>query len=677
MDRILALLALAALLVPPGLAFGESDPPGRVGRISLLQGEVTFRNTSTGESEPAALNWPITNQAALATGPHSRAEVQVGSSIVRIDGDSEVEFAALDDERIHVRLLDGTTSVRLRNRDQLAGFEITTPHGRVTLQDVGRYRIDDGDASNATVITAHEGAARFESAEGSVTVPPGKRAEIWGDNGLQFRIADASRDEFDDWTLGRDRRDDAPQAGRYVSPEMTGYEDLDAYGDWRDVPEYGPVWMPRAVATDWAPYRSGRWAWVEPWGWTWVDYAPWGFTPFHYGRWVIVSGAWGWVPGLYVRRPVYAPALVAWIGRPGWSVVVSSTTVPAVGWFPLGPREVYYPGYHCTTNYVRNVNVTHVTNVTTINVTNVDVTKVNYVHRNVVRAVTVVPQHVVANGRPVAPATIAVRDRRELAAVPVATAVPDASITPQRRNAEVRREERATNNARERATWRWQTGAQPLAPNERSHITVPLQQSAPVIAPRSDDRPGVATQQSPRVGSQPQRQDVERSRPEVPRAAAPQPLVPQHSTPHAVAPRPEPPRTPAPQVVAPLQPSAPHGPTLRPEAPSVVVPKAPTPQAAGPQVSTPHVVVPRPEPARIVAPQVVTPQPAYARPGTSRGEERSHGQAPRPEGQRSAPPHSQSPRSRAEMQRYEQRGRERDHGSRVEARGEGGGPQTR
>src|SRR4029079_18322212 len=95
-----------------------------------------------------------------------------------------------------------------------------------------------------------------------------------------------------------------------------------------------PVWMPR-VRAEWVPYRYGHWAWVEPWGWTWIDDAPWGFAPFHYGRWAYVRGGWVWAPGVMVARPVYAPALVAFVGVGGASVA----------WFPLGPREVYVPAW--------------------------------------------------------------------------------------------------------------------------------------------------------------------------------------------------------------------------------------------------------------------------------------------------------------------------------------------
>ncbi len=89
--------------------------------------------------------------------------------------------------------------------------------------------------------------------------------------------------------------------------------------------------------------------------------------PFHYGRWVYQRNVWCWAPGRWVARPVYAPALVAWVGVPGASVSIGIGA--AVGWFPLAPREVFVPGYRTTPRYVRNVNVTHVTNIG--NVTNI------------------------------------------------------------------------------------------------------------------------------------------------------------------------------------------------------------------------------------------------------------------------------------------------------------------
>lgn len=157
---------------------------------------------------------------------------------------------------------------------------------------------------------------------------------------------------------------------------MVGYEELDAYGAWQTAPEYGAVWVPR-VEAGWAPYHDGRWVWRDPWGWTWIDAAPWGFAPFHYGRWAYWGNRWVWAPGRIVRRPVYAPALVAFVGGAHWGVSVGvGGGGGGVGWFPLAPNEPWVPGYRVSPTYVRNVNVTNVTNVT--NITNVNVTNIRY-----------------------------------------------------------------------------------------------------------------------------------------------------------------------------------------------------------------------------------------------------------------------------------------------------------
>ena len=144
------------------------------------------------------------------------------------------------------------------------------------------------------------------------------------------------------------------QSQNYVAPDMTGAEDLPQYGDWQQTPDYGPVWYPNNVQADWEPYRYGHWESVAPWGWTWIDDQPWGFAPFHYGRWANIGGRWGWCPGRYEPHPVYAPALVAFIGGAGISLSLGHG--PDVGWVPRAPGEFYRPPYRGGQRYIENLN---------------------------------------------------------------------------------------------------------------------------------------------------------------------------------------------------------------------------------------------------------------------------------------------------------------------------------
>lgn len=366
-----ALLCLAGALTPAyaqsSTAEPDSDPPARVGRISLLSGPVTFTDFRTDEEFGAVPNWPITSQQRLGTGRHGRAEVRIGSTSLRLNGETVVDFNRIDDEVVRFTVQRGSVAVRVRNRDKLRELDVLTPRERIDFEDVGRYRIDVDRTPGITAVTAFVGTARISSAQMSFVVHSGQRGEVSAAPAIGFQLVAPATDVFDDWVAQRDRRDDALRSTRYVSPEMTGVESLDEYGEWRTVETYGAVWFPASVPVGWVPYRYGRWAYVPPWGWTWIDDAPWGFAPFHYGRWVYIRGAWAWVPGAYVARPCYAPALVAWYGSPGVSVSIG---VGSVGWFPLGPGEIYIPGYRYSQRYISYVNYGHVTNITNITVIN-------------------------------------------------------------------------------------------------------------------------------------------------------------------------------------------------------------------------------------------------------------------------------------------------------------------
>ena len=233
-------------------------------------------------------------------------------------------------------------------------FAVTTGGLRIDLQSPGRYRVDNRQGQPVR-ITVFSGRAGLQSAANSLSIAAGQSLDV-GPSGSSFSYGTADGTALDEWARRRDEQMQEVRAARYVSPYMTGYEDLDANGDWATDPTYGAVWYPRVVQVGWVPYRYGRWRWIAPWGWTWVDDAPWGFAPFHYGRWVVVGGRWCWWPGQRVVRPVYAPALVAWVGKPGWNVSVSVGGPAYVGWYPLAPWNVYEPAYYREPAYRARIN---------------------------------------------------------------------------------------------------------------------------------------------------------------------------------------------------------------------------------------------------------------------------------------------------------------------------------
>ena len=331
-----------------------AEPPARVGRVSLSQGEVGISGEVGDPPGAALVNWPVTSHNVLTTGRGARTEIRIGSTSIRLDGDSSLEVSELDDERLRLRLHYGSVSLRIANAETLAGFELATSNARVRLQQPGWLRVDAERIDGASAISVFDGVALVEDRGTQLIVRAGRRADVRADD---VRTGLAARDSFDDWSQQRDQRADRSPSARYVGSEMTGYEDLDRNGVWRDDPEYGPLWQPSAVAAGWAPYRDGSWSWIAPWGWTWVDNAAWGYAPFHYGRWVQASGRWAWAPGRQVGRPVWAPALVGWVGGSTWRQNFGAGgDRPAQGWYPLTPRDAFVPGYRLSQQHLQQIN---------------------------------------------------------------------------------------------------------------------------------------------------------------------------------------------------------------------------------------------------------------------------------------------------------------------------------
>jgi hypothetical protein len=387
----------------------------------------------------AVLNRPITTGDKLWTDQGARAELHVGSAAIRLSGQTGFSFLNLDDRIMQIRVTEGTINLRVLRLEDQESIEVDTPNLAFTVLRPGRYRINVNEAGDTTVINVPEGTGEVTGGGSAYTIHPGDQGVFTGIESLNADMQYADRDdEFDRWCSQRDYREEHAVARRYVSDDVVGYEDLDDYGGWRQTPEYGTVWFPHVTVVDWAPYRYGHWAWVSPWGWTWVDDAPWGFAPFHYGRWVNVRGAWGWIPcpprtvAVAYVRPVYAPALVAWVGGPHFAVGVGvgGGVGVNVGWFPLGPREVYVPSYHSSRTYINNVNVSNTTvNQTVVNnyynttVVNKNVTNVTYVNQRVAGGVTATSGQNFSSAQPVGRNMVRVNER-EVAMAQVAVSAP-------------------------------------------------------------------------------------------------------------------------------------------------------------------------------------------------------------------------------------------------------------
>ena len=618
LKRIGFLQFLLTLFVASAALSAFADPPSRAVRLKYVSGAVSIQPGGVNDWVEAVVNRPMTSADRLWTDQNARAELNLGSASLRMNAETSLTLTNVSDEIVQVELDQGALNVHIRHLFGGETYEIDTPNQAFTILKAGDYRFDVDPNADTTSVTVWKGEGEANGQGPGVRLRGGEQASFTGGTSLEHRMSRApGLDGFDDWCRVRDNREDNSQSYRYVSSDVVGADDLDDYGTWRTTGEYGALWVPR-VAPGWAPYRDGHWVWVEPWGWSWVDDAPWGFAPCHYGRWVYTGGYWGWAPGpMVVERPIYAPALVAWVGGEHFGMSMSFGGGGGVGWFPLGWGEPYVPSYHVSRTYFQNVNVrnTRIVNITNVTnnyyvennnttVVNRNVTNIRYANQNVRGAVTAVPTRVMVNSQPVSRAAVAVpenavRNGRVEMAPPVApdrTSVLGAQAAkrapaparvgnarpvfaktappPRPVPFEAKQEQLARTPGRPLDN---QTEAQLRAKVEREAPPAPARNNAPANSAPAPGRPGAAPAPNPNA-PRPNPAAAQPGAPERPGNQPPRNEAPAPAGRPEAAPRPNPN---APQPNPAPRPTGPERPAVNqpnnPEGPARNVPRPPQP----------------------------------------------------------------------------------------------------
>jgi FecR protein len=337
----------------PGGPSGEA--PAKVdqgvARISMIHGDVSTQRGDSGTWSAATLNQPVMGGDKVSTAPGGRAEVQLDfANILRLGTDSQVNISNFTHRNIQIQLAKGLATYTVSKNSE-AEPEIDTPNVSVhPAHHDGIFRIEvqpDGD----TLVIVRKGEAQIATPQGSAEVHEGEMATVRGSTAdAQYKISTApERDDWDRWNADRDRIIQNAQSWHHTNHYYTGSEDLDAYGRWQNVPDYGDVWVPNEPE-GWVPYRNGNWTWEPYYGWTWVGYEPWGWAPYHYGRWFWYGNSWAWWPGPVwgagFYRPFWAPAYVSfygWGGGFGFGLGFGWGGWGGFGWLPIGPCDWFHP----------------------------------------------------------------------------------------------------------------------------------------------------------------------------------------------------------------------------------------------------------------------------------------------------------------------------------------------
>lgn len=341
---------------PPAGSQAPAQQPSQiqpgVARLSFIHGDVSQQRGDNGQWVASTLNTPVEPGDRVSTGQGARAELQLDyADILRMSNDVTANVVALTRNNIQVQVGQGLTTYSVLKGGE-AQSEIDTPNAAIHPLGEGDYRILVNSNAETRVIVRN-GSADVTTPQGSTRVDKGQMITIAGTDNPQYKVDSApGKDDWDSWNNDRDKRITNAESWRHTDRYYTGSEDMDQYGTWSEIPDYGQVWTP-TVDPGWAPYRAGRWVWEPYYGWTWVSYEPWGWAPYHYGRWFVYGDNWVWWPGPVAAYPGYyplwAPAYVSFFGfgGGGWglSIGFGFGGWGHVGWLPCGPGDWYHPWY--------------------------------------------------------------------------------------------------------------------------------------------------------------------------------------------------------------------------------------------------------------------------------------------------------------------------------------------
>jgi len=282
-----------------------------VARVGHLEGEAEFAPAASGHWYDVVANRPLTAGDRLRLS-HGRAEIRFAGGVAQLEGPARLDLPIEQGDATRLRLDRGKLHLRWRE----GRLSVDSPNLRLVVTRPGELRIDVDEAAGGTAIAVGGAeATAYGSARGRRPLRPGERACLGGDDlTLLPECRPRPGDDFDRWLAERARLDGGAQARRPLSSRVIGGEELEANGEWRDLPGHGPVWVPRLDDPDWAPFTVGDWEWIAGWGWTWIGDEPWSFATHHYGRWLQFDQFWGWQPDAEEAASAFRPERLAAVG---------------------------------------------------------------------------------------------------------------------------------------------------------------------------------------------------------------------------------------------------------------------------------------------------------------------------------------------------------------------------
>lgn len=308
-----SVLVAAAVLTAGMVARADNGgPAARAVRLSYVQGQVQISQGSQAITSQAVANMPLFEGYRLTTGQDGQAEIQFeDGSVARLAPDSGLTLRVLRGQgssgQAEIDLNGGLGYFELQGGEQAGRIEVRFGDTVATAAGFTVMRVDMDTPPGSLAVFS--GNAHLVQGDGAVTL------DLHGNESVSLNASDPSHynlaetiesNSWDQWNSDRDQALQADSATQnkatdsFVNSDNPAWNDLNANGNWYDMPGSGYVWSPYMAAyAGWDPYGCGQWMWTPQFGYTWVSCYAWGFMPYSCGTWNFYSSfGWGWSPGM-------------------------------------------------------------------------------------------------------------------------------------------------------------------------------------------------------------------------------------------------------------------------------------------------------------------------------------------------------------------------------------------
>src|SRR6266576_5948793 len=109
------MFASLVLFLTTTLVSADDDPPGRAARLQYISGSVSIQPRGTEDWVAGSLNRPLTIADNVWTDKESRAELNVGTGVIRMGDETSVTLTNVSDSTVQVELHQGTLDVHVRH----------------------------------------------------------------------------------------------------------------------------------------------------------------------------------------------------------------------------------------------------------------------------------------------------------------------------------------------------------------------------------------------------------------------------------------------------------------------------------------------------------------------------------------------------------------------------------